>query len=102
MSFALKPLGLVFLLLSSAAAQATTLPQCALGCAKTAATTVGCDLSDTVCLCKTSFASSVLQCAGATSCSPDDQSEVSTILAGMCTAASSSASASGSSASSGV
>ncbi|KAJ6468241.1 hypothetical protein C8R45DRAFT_1018014 [Mycena sanguinolenta] len=84
-------------LVSSAAGQATTLPQCAQGCANEAAATVKCSLSDTACLCKTSFASSVLQCAGTTSCSADDQAQVSTILEGLCAAVSTSSSGSSSS-----
>ncbi|KAJ7904032.1 hypothetical protein B0H13DRAFT_2025421, partial [Mycena leptocephala] len=90
-SSALTTLATLFLLATSAAAQATTLPQCAQGCANQAATKVGCSLSDTACLCKTSFTSTVLQCAGTTSCSPADQTQVSTILEGMCAIVSSSA-----------
>ncbi|KAJ7209012.1 hypothetical protein B0H12DRAFT_425565 [Mycena haematopus] len=90
----------LFFLVSSTASQATTLPQCAQGCANQAATTVKCSLwVDAACLCKTSFASSVLQCAGTTSCSAADQTQVSTILEGMCAAASASSSASSVSAS---
>ncbi|KAJ7464194.1 hypothetical protein FB451DRAFT_1264836 [Mycena latifolia] len=98
MSSSFKSLSFVLLLLGSvgsAASQATTLPQCALGCARTAASKVGCDLSNTPCLCKaSSFGGSVLQCAGTSSCSPAEQAEVSTILTGMCAVVSSSASAS--------
>ncbi|KAK7055709.1 hypothetical protein R3P38DRAFT_2848618 [Favolaschia claudopus] len=75
-------------LVSAAAGQATNLPQCAVGCAQKAATTVGCKLSDSPCLCKTTFASSVMQCAGTTSCSPADHTTVSTMLEAMCLAVS--------------
>jgi hypothetical protein len=44
MRSAVKSLGVVLLLLSSTAAQATTLPQCALGCANAAAAKAMCDL----------------------------------------------------------
>ncbi|KAJ7652915.1 hypothetical protein B0H17DRAFT_1101189 [Mycena rosella] len=75
---------------------ATTLPQCAIGCARAAAIQDGCDLSDTPCLCKTAFSSSVEQCARTTSCSQAEQAQVNSILGGMCAAASGSLSASGS------
>ncbi|KAJ6556449.1 hypothetical protein B0H19DRAFT_1152620 [Mycena capillaripes] len=75
-------------LASSAAAQATTLPQCALGCAKTDAIKAGCDLSDTPCLCQTSFSANVIQCSHTTSCSQSEQAQVSAILAAMCGAVS--------------
>ncbi|KAK6996682.1 hypothetical protein R3P38DRAFT_3069978 [Favolaschia claudopus] len=76
----------VLCLVSAAAGQATNLPQCAVGCAQKAANTVGCKLSDSPCLCKTTFASSVMQCAATTSCSPADQTKVSTMLEAMCLA----------------
>ncbi|KAJ7612942.1 hypothetical protein DFH06DRAFT_1344853 [Mycena polygramma] len=79
----LTTLAPVFLFVSFVAAQAVTLPQCAQGCANEAATKGQCSLSDTACLCKTSFASSVLQCAGIGSCSPADDAELSTILEGL-------------------
>ncbi|KAJ7114469.1 hypothetical protein C8R44DRAFT_984427 [Mycena epipterygia] len=91
MSSTLATFGFLFLLVSSAAAQATMLPQCALGCARAAATKAKCDLSDTACLCKTSsFASSVIQCAATTSCSAAEKATVSAILGGLCGAVSSS------------
>ncbi|KAJ7247000.1 hypothetical protein C8J57DRAFT_724644 [Mycena rebaudengoi] len=68
------------------------LPQCALGCARAAADRVDCALTNTLCLCKTTFASAVLQCSGATSCSPEDQSQVSKVLLAMCASTSGSAS----------
>ncbi|KAJ7192180.1 hypothetical protein GGX14DRAFT_480356 [Mycena pura] len=80
----LATLTVVLSVVLSAAGQATTLPQCASGCADHAASTVGCALTDTPCLCKTSFPSSVLQCAGTTSCSAADQTRVSNILEAMC------------------
>ncbi|KAJ7465331.1 hypothetical protein B0H11DRAFT_63285 [Mycena galericulata] len=58
-----------------ATAQATTVPQCALGCARQAAIQVGCAITDTPCLCKTTFASSVLQCVRTTSCSAEEQTD---------------------------
>ncbi|KAJ7493037.1 hypothetical protein B0H11DRAFT_976779 [Mycena galericulata] len=67
-----------------ATAQATTVPKCALGCARQAAIQVGCAITDTPCLCKTTFASSVLQCVRTTSCSAEEQTEVGNILVGMC------------------
>ncbi|KAJ6574174.1 hypothetical protein B0H19DRAFT_601089 [Mycena capillaripes] len=83
-------LGLVALLVaSSAAAQATTVPQCALGCARADAIKAGCDLSDTSCLCKTSFASNVIQCSRTTSCSQAEQAQASAIVTAMCAAISS-------------
>ncbi|KAJ7762901.1 hypothetical protein B0H16DRAFT_1718734 [Mycena metata] len=91
-----KTLGVTLLFAASVAAQATSLPECAQGCANEAATKAQCTLSDIICLCKTNFASSVLQCADSTSCSLADQTEVSTILEGMCNAVSVSASGSSS------
>ncbi|KAJ7177193.1 hypothetical protein C8R46DRAFT_49255 [Mycena filopes] len=77
-------LSIALLLVSSVTAQVNKLPDCAKGCATSAATKAQCALSDTSCLCKTTFASSVLQCAGTTSCSSQDQTEVSSILEAMC------------------
>ncbi|KAJ7430789.1 hypothetical protein B0H11DRAFT_2134190, partial [Mycena galericulata] len=82
----LASLSVLLLLASSAAAQATSLPQCAQGCAQQAATVAGCSLSNTPCLCATSFASSVLQCSGSVSCTPTERIEVSNILVTMCAA----------------
>ncbi|KAJ7475893.1 hypothetical protein FB451DRAFT_261242 [Mycena latifolia] len=99
MSSPLKTLNIVLLLLGllgSAASQATTVPQCALGCARTAAIKAGCpsDLSNTPCLCQSSsFAGSVVQCVKTTSCSAAEQSAVGAILTSMCAAVSGSGSA---------
>ncbi|KAJ7652412.1 hypothetical protein DFH06DRAFT_1206070, partial [Mycena polygramma] len=92
----LKVLAVALSLASSAAAQATTLPQCALGCAKTYAIQAGCNLSDTTCLCKTSFSADVVKCSTTTSCSQAEQAQVGVILTTMCGAGSQSASASAS------
>ncbi|KAJ7021096.1 hypothetical protein C8F04DRAFT_1122572 [Mycena alexandri] len=89
-----KTFCVALLFVALVAAQATSLPPCAQGCANEAATKAQCALSDVICLCKTAFASSVLQCADSTSCSAADQTEVSTILEGMCAAVSVSASGS--------
>ncbi|KAF7309541.1 hypothetical protein MIND_00325000 [Mycena indigotica] len=74
----------LFIVSGLAQAQVSALPQCAVGCANQAATKVGCSTTDAVCLCKTSFASTVLQCAGATSCNEADQTKVSDILEQLC------------------
>ncbi|KAJ6600688.1 hypothetical protein B0H10DRAFT_696242 [Mycena sp. CBHHK59/15] len=92
----LAQIGLALVLALSVSAQATTLPQCALGCARAAATAVKCNLSDTACLCKTSFASTVIQCSATTSCSASEQTQVSSILTQMCAASSGSSSGSAS------
>ncbi|KAJ7065250.1 hypothetical protein C8F01DRAFT_736427 [Mycena amicta] len=76
---AVAALGLV-----SVQAQVSALPQCAVGCANAASTKVGCATTDTACLCKTSFPSTVLQCADTTSCDAADQTKVSDILEQMC------------------
>ncbi|KAF7317844.1 hypothetical protein MKEN_00872300 [Mycena kentingensis (nom. inval.)] len=78
-------------------AQVSALPQCALGCANAAATKLSCATTDTPCLCKTSFPSTVLQCSGSTSCSDADKTKVSEILEQLCDAVSVSASGSSSS-----
>ncbi|KAJ7346159.1 hypothetical protein DFH08DRAFT_870655 [Mycena albidolilacea] len=71
-------------------AQVSMLPDCALGCARETATKAGCSVSDNACLCNNpGFASSVVGCARTTSCSPEEKTRVSDILAGMCDAASS-------------
>ncbi|KAJ6572431.1 hypothetical protein DFH09DRAFT_1152933 [Mycena vulgaris] len=81
----LKIYSVILLLLLSAASQATTLPQCAIGCARAAATRVGCALCVHYIVLAT-----VVQCAATTSCSQAEKTEVSAILAGMCAAASAS------------
>ncbi|KAJ7906903.1 hypothetical protein B0H13DRAFT_705545 [Mycena leptocephala] len=88
----------LLLLVASASAQISALPDCALGCAEEAATQAQCALTDNACLCaNTSFAPSVIQCAGQTSCSPELQTQISDIIQQMCALASGSASASGAS-----
>ncbi|KAJ7806993.1 hypothetical protein B0H14DRAFT_2874612 [Mycena olivaceomarginata] len=79
------------LLVESVSSQATTLPQCAVGCARTYAIKAGCasDLTDTPCLCQTSFAANVIQCTRTTSCSKAEQAQVSAILSAMCAGVSS-------------
>ncbi|KAJ7901251.1 hypothetical protein B0H13DRAFT_2028498 [Mycena leptocephala] len=84
-----RVLAFVPLLVCSATAQATTLPQCAIGCARADAIKAGCDLSDTPCLCKTSFSLNVIQCNQTTSCSKAEQAQVSAILTAMCAGVSS-------------
>ncbi|KAJ7172811.1 hypothetical protein C8R43DRAFT_977627 [Mycena crocata] len=94
MSRTMTSIGLFFLLVSFCAAQATTIPQCALGCARESATDVECDISDTPCLCRTSFMIELLKCVGTTSCSATDQTQTSSIIERMCAAVSVSASGS--------
>ncbi|KAJ7106414.1 hypothetical protein C8R43DRAFT_210267 [Mycena crocata] len=92
----LPALSLLFLWVSGCAeAQATTVPQCALGCARSTATKVGCDISASTCLCRTSFVSTVVTCVQTTSCSAAEKTQTSAILDVMCGVASGSASASG-------
>ncbi|KAJ6464881.1 hypothetical protein C8R45DRAFT_1023443 [Mycena sanguinolenta] len=88
----LQALVFTLLLLLSSTAQATTLPQCAVGCARADAIQARCDLTDASCLCKTSFAANVIQCTRTTSCSQAEQAQVSAILTEMCAAAVSSSS----------
>ncbi|KAF8168959.1 hypothetical protein K438DRAFT_242041 [Mycena galopus ATCC 62051] len=87
-----QALPVALLLVSSVAGQATTLPQCVIGCARADAIEAGCALTDTACLCKTSFAANVIQCSETTSCSMAEQAQVSAILTEMCAAGASSAS----------
>ncbi|KAJ7362571.1 hypothetical protein DFH08DRAFT_841191 [Mycena albidolilacea] len=83
------------LFVSFVAAQLSAIPDCALGCAEATATKIGCSPFDAVCICAdSSFAPSVIQCAGTTSCSPEVQAQLSDILQGICATASGSASGS--------
>ncbi|KAF5343373.1 hypothetical protein D9758_015624 [Tetrapyrgos nigripes] len=72
----------LFVLLCNA--QATSVPDCASGCVQMAANAVGCQVTDTVCLCQASgFISTALTCASGT-CQPDDQARSSAVLGEMC------------------
>ncbi|KAK7047056.1 hypothetical protein R3P38DRAFT_2878057 [Favolaschia claudopus] len=77
----------ILLFTSPVLAQISNLPDCALGCAQQAATQLGCDISDTDCICNTAtFAPIVVDCSGTVSCSPDIQERIGEILSDMCDA----------------
>ncbi|KJA23457.1 hypothetical protein HYPSUDRAFT_39913 [Hypholoma sublateritium FD-334 SS-4] len=62
----------------------TGLPQCADTCAQTAATAIGCALTDTVCICSSrTFAPATEQCATSV-CTPSDKAKVSQALNALC------------------
>ncbi|KAK7060025.1 hypothetical protein R3P38DRAFT_3341514 [Favolaschia claudopus] len=93
----------ILLFTSPVLAQISNLPDCALGCAQQAATQLGCDISDTDCICNTAtFAPIVVDCSGTVSCSPDVQERISEILSDMCDAVASGSGSATVSASSGV